>query len=123
MTATIKIGKGSEHSKFSPGFLYYRDVLEITMDEELKNEIKTSCFYHEIKEKNKKIIIRDDKKKEILDICEEISSEHGKKSEVELKNELIITVESFGQMESKDIFVSAIEILKKDLSEVSKKVK
>jgi len=123
ITATVKAGKGSEHSKFSPGFLYYRNVLEIIMDEELKNEIKSACLYHEIKEKGKKIMVMDNKKNEILDICEEISLEHGKKPEVEPKDELIITLESFGQMEAKDIFINAIEILKKDLSGVSKKIK
>lgn len=123
ITATIRAGKGSEHSKFSPGFLYYRNVLEIIMDEELKNEIKSACLYHEIKEKGKKIMIMDDKKNEILDICEEISLEHGKKPELEPKNDLIITLESFGQMGAEDIFINAVETLKKDLSEISKKVK
>lgn len=123
ITATVKTGKGSKHSKFSPGFLYYRNVLEIIMDEELKNEIKTACSYNEIKEKGKKIIVMDDKKKEVLDICEEISLERGKKPEVESKDELIITLESFGQMKTEDIFLKSIEILKKDLSEVAKKIK
>ena len=123
ITATVKAGKGSEHSKFSPGFLYYRNVLEIIMDEELKNEIKSACLYHEIKEKGKKIMVMDNKKNEILDTCEEISLEHGKKPEVEPKDDLIITLESFGQMEAKDIFINAIEILKKDLSGISKKIK
>ena len=36
--------------------------------------------------------------------------------------EMVITLESFGQIEAKSIFTKAIEALKKDLSELSKKL-
>ncbi len=39
------------------------------------------------------------------------------------QKELIITIESFGQLPVNDIFVKSIETLKKDLASVSKKIK
>lgn len=123
IVANIKAGKGSEHSKFSPGLLFYRNIAEINLDSDFKNEIKNACPNNEIKENGKIITILDDKKKEIVDICEEIARSHGKKAEIEIKDGLIVTIESFGQMDVKDIFVKSIEVLKKDLAEVSKKIK
>ena len=46
----------------------------------------------------------------------------GKKAETTLTNELIITLESFGQLEVKDIFKKSIDVLKKDLNEILKRV-
>jgi hypothetical protein len=55
--------------------------------------------------------------------CIETCRKTGKKSvEVTPTNELVITVESFGQIDEKDIFKRSIELLKEDLEEVSKSI-
>ena len=95
---TTKIGKGVEHSKFSPGLMYYRNITEIVLDKEFKEKIKTSFPEHEIKEKGNKIIVLDDKKQEITDVCEGICKKNGKRCEINLKNGLVISLESFGQL-------------------------
>ena len=38
-------------------------------------------------------------------------------------NEIVVNVESFGQMNANNIFTKAIEVLKKDLDEIAKKIK
>ena len=121
--ATLKKGKGIEHSKFSPGIMFYRNLVSLTVDKEFYDEIKRVCTENEIKEKGQKIVIRDDMAKEIADVCEGIVNKAGKKAEIEDKGELVITVESFGQMKTKDIFLEAINVLKDDLKDISKKVK
>lgn len=123
LTAIVKLGKGSEHVKFSPGLMFYRNASEIVMSKEFLDEIKKSCPDAEIKEKGDKIIILDNKKAEISDLCTGICEKHRKKAEVKSTEELIITLESFGQMDVNDIFKSSIEVLKKDLADVSKRVK
>jgi DNA-directed RNA polymerase subunit D len=120
--ATTKIGKGIEHSKFSPGMMFYRNVAEITVDKEFKDKIKNLCPDNEIKDKGNKIVIIDNKKKEVADLCEGIANERDKKAEVEFKDDLIITVESFGQINPEEIFKKSIEELESDLEEVSKKI-
>jgi len=120
--AVVKLGIGSEHSKFSPGTIYYRNVAEITLDKDLKDKIKSACSDAEIREKGSKIIVVDNGKTEITDICERISNENGKKAETELKDDLVITVESFGQISPEEIFKKSIEELEKDLGIVSKKI-
>ena len=122
IVAEVKSGTGEEHSKFSPGLMYYRNVVEISVDKEMAEEIKAACPDSEIKEKGEKIIVSDNARKEVADICEQICMDGGKKPEIKFSDELIITIESFGQMSVGDIFRNAVEKLKKDASEVSKKI-
>ena len=121
--ATTKIGRGVEHSKFSPGLMFYRNIAEITLDKELKDDIERNFPENKIKDKGNKIIFLDDKKQEILDVCEGICSKKGKKIEVNFKNELVINLESFGQLNVNEIFKKSIDELKKDLQKVAKVVK
>jgi DNA-directed RNA polymerase subunit D len=121
ITATTKTGKGIEHSKFSPGLMFYRNVVEMIIDDKFYNEIKKIIPNNEIKKKGNKIIILDDKKQEIVDVCEGVCKQHGKSIEKNFKDELVITLESFGQISVEEIFKKSIEELKKNLSEVSKK--
>lgn len=122
LIATATLGKGAEHAKFSPGLMFYRNIFEIKLDKHLSEKIKMVCPNAEIKERGDKIIIIDNKRKEVTDVCEGIAEKAGKKAEVTPTNELLITVESFGQLESKDIFKKAIDVLRKDLADVAKKI-
>ena len=57
----------------------------------------------------------------MCDVCIELCEKIGKKDAISINptNELIITVESFGQLDVKEIFKRSIEELKKDLKEIS----
>lgn len=123
MKATTKMGKGTEHSKFSPGLIFYRNVAEIILDKEFKDEMKTNFPENEIKEKGNKIIVLDNKKQEIVDVCESICNKKGAKPEINFKGGLVINLESFGQLTANEIFKKSIEELKRDLQKVSKEIK
>lgn len=122
LTASIKMGKGQDHAKFSPGILNYRQVSEIQVDKEIAEKLKSSTPNVEIKQKGDKYTLIDDKEKEITDICEGLAEKYGKKIEVKTNGEVVISLESFGQIDAKSIFTKSIEALKKDLGEVSKKL-
>jgi DNA-directed RNA polymerase subunit D len=121
-TATLKLGKGVEHAKFSPGVMFYHDSAEITMDKEFLEEVKKIIPDVEIKEKGNKIIILDNKKREISDVCEGIANKKKKQIEITHGKELIINTESFGQMDAKNIFEESLDVLKKDLAAVEKAI-
>lgn len=123
LKGVVRVGKGSEHSKFSPGFMTYRHICEIILDGEFRDEIKKIFPDCEIKEKGGKIIVIDNQKQEVADLCEGLAEKAGKKAEVELKNGLIINLEGYGQIGVKDIFSGSIEALKKDLEAVGKGLK
>lgn len=121
--AEFKAGKGVEHSKFTPGLMFFRNAVEITMPKKFKEDVQRICQNNEIKEKGDKIIVADDKEKEIADVCEGIAERSKEKAEVKETGSLIISLESFGQIKTEDIFKKSIDALKKDLEEISKKLK
>ena len=122
MKAFAKLGRGEKHSKFSPGIIFYRNSVEITLDKEFLEEIKETFPNADIKEKGNKIIILDNQKTEILDFCEGLAQRRVKEIEIKYNPELIVSVESFGQIPVDDIFTKAIEELEKDLRELEKKI-
>ena len=39
VVATTKAGKGSEHSKFSPGLMFYREIVDVKIDKDCPKEV------------------------------------------------------------------------------------
>lgn len=118
----LGIGKGVDHAKFSPGLMTYRNACEITLDKEFLGDIRKTFPEIEVKEKGNKIIIKDNKDVPLMDFCEGIAIKTGKKAEIKDEENLIIKIESFGQIETKEIFKKSLEILKKDLAQIAKKI-
>ena len=103
--ATAKLGKGIEHIKHSPGLAYYRyNVDENLIDFITIEEGKVGYNENELKEK-----------------CSE--DQINKIKKLNKVDELLFNVESWGQIEVKKIFLDAVEILDKNLSELNKAVK
>lgn len=117
-----KIGTGKEHVKFSPGVLFYRDVDEITMDKSFQKEFE-EVFDNEVKVKGNKIMVKDNQEKSIVDFCEGLAQKNKKDIEVKETGDFIFTIESFGHLKPEDIFKKSIDIIKKDLKEISKALK
>lgn len=122
LNATVRAGKGIEHSKFNPGLIFYRNVCEIILDKSLREEIKNIFPNIEMKEKGDKIVVRDINGEEISDVCEGIAQKLGKDVETNVGNELVITVESFGQLDAKEILKKSVGVLKKDLEDLDKAI-
>jgi len=122
LTATIKLGKGKEHSKFSPGLMYYRNICEIIFSKKFSNEFQKR-FKNKITEKGENIIVEDNLEKPIIDFCEGLAIRNKEKVEIKDKDGLILNIESFGQITPDEIFIKATDILKKNLAELSKKLK
>ncbi|PJE81360.1 DNA-directed RNA polymerase subunit D [Candidatus Pacearchaeota archaeon CG10_big_fil_rev_8_21_14_0_10_32_42] len=123
LKGTTKMGIGREHAKFSPGILFYRDVTEITVDKEFEKEISNTFPQNEIKTKGNKITLLDDKEKTILDFCEGLSQKNKKIVESKETGNLLFSIESFGQIAPEEIFRKSIDVLKKELESILKKLK
>lgn len=124
LVGEARLGKGNEHSKFNPGIMFYRNLSEIKIDKNCPQEIANACSKEIFKLDNGKSVIDNLAKCDLCDTCVEESKKHGKDLiKVKPSKELIITLESFGQMDVQDIFKKSVDVLKKDLSLVSKKLK
>jgi len=125
LVASAKVSNGDKHSKHSPGALYYRNIAQIKLDKNCSKEIIASCPRNIFEEKNNNIVIENITNCDLCGSCVEWAKKSGKKEAVEIKNskELLITIESFGQISSEEIFKKAIESLKKELVAIPKQTK
>ena len=121
--ATARVGKGSRHSKFSPGLMFYRNLIKVKVDRDCPKEIINSCPLGVFGLEDGKVAVIDENKCDMCEMCVDMARKMGKNSiELTPTGELVITIESFGQIDEKEIFKRAIEILQDDLKEVSKKI-
>jgi len=123
LVAIAKVGKGIKHSKFSPGLMFYRNVVNIKIDKDCPQEVVGICPQKILKVENGKIIAEDNYKCNMCEVCVELC-EKQRKDSIKLipTKELVITLESFGQLTIEEILKRSIKELKKDLTEVSKKI-
>jgi DNA-directed RNA polymerase subunit D len=103
IVADARLGKGIDHIKFSPGLLFYKH----NIDEDLLDYVHI--------DENGKVNFDEE---ELND--KGISEEKIKK--IENVHELLFNIESWGQLEVKDIFIKAIEVLDENLEEFNKEI-
>ncbi|MBU0958882.1 MAG: DNA-directed RNA polymerase subunit D [Nanoarchaeota archaeon] len=121
--AIARVGRGITHAKFNPGFMAYREVMDIKLEKDAPKEVVEVCPAGALKYDNGKVVVSNDLACDMCGACLNI----GKKQEKEFvkispSDKLLITVESFGQYEPKEIFKKAIEELKKDVSVIGKSI-
>jgi DNA-directed RNA polymerase subunit D len=123
ITSTVREGIGEDHSKFMPGLIYYRDIGDVKIDKDCPQEIAKVCPEKILSVDKGKVIITDSKKCNLCEACVEFCNKVGKESiKISPSKDLIITVESFGQIKPEEIFKESIEVLKKDLKDIEKKL-
>ena len=116
LVATATLGKATTHSKYVPGLCYYRHLLEVKSSSDVDEVIKKS-----------KGLIKPEKKgtKWICDLSEADIAEIEKldKEAITDSAEIILIIESYGNMPAKDILAKAIESLEGNLNEFEKAIK
>ncbi len=124
LIAKVRTGKGVQHPKFSPGLMFYRNVVDIKANKDFPKEVVDICPQKIFELKNDKLILKDTSKCDMCEACIEFCKKKGKKDAINLipTKKLMITLESWGQLPVEEIMKSSIEFLKKDLKEVSKKI-
>ena len=123
IVAIVKFGTGSTHSKFSPGLMFYRNIVDIKIDKDCPPEVVNICPQGILKSNNGKMITENDYKCDMCEACTELCQKKQKDSiTLTPSKELAITLESFGQLEVKEILIKSINVLKKDLALLSKKI-
>ena len=105
--ANAKLGKGIEHVKYSPGLIYFKHNLDTDVLEFVNIDKNGKISYNEEELRNKKL-------------SEEQINKIKKTKEVD---ELLFEIESWGQIEVKDIFPRAIEALNDNLDDLGKALK
>lgn len=107
MVATAKTGEGVEHVKYSPGLAYYKHNIDSVFLDFISCDENGKISYNEEELENSSLT--DEQKNQIKKLKD--------------AKELIFELESWGQMDVKNIFLKSIDILDKNLKEFSKAVK
>lgn len=110
LVAYARLGRGKEHARFSPGMITYYHAPGIKTIKELKEG--QEIYSHPIQ--------KDAKKQDMLlnDLYDEALPKDSKEwMEVEATHELIIAIESFGQISPEDILLKASKELQEQLQE------
>lgn len=126
LVATAKLGKGVEHTKFTPGLVYYRNVAEIEVDKNCEKcgKCVEACPQGVLKLEKGKVELVDKYKCDLCEACIEECKKHGKNSiKILPGKEIIFFIESWGQLEAKEILIEAVKALKSNLKEVEKVAK
>jgi len=105
MVCEAKLGKGIEHIKHSPGLIFYKHNLNSEVIDYVSVDEEGNVSYNE-EEMNKLSSEEKDKIKKVKEV-----------------KELILNIESWGQLEVKDIFLKSVDALDGNLSELKKAVK
>jgi len=116
--ATAILGKGKQHAKFSPCWVYYQGKPEFKILKDSNLNKMSQC--DGLKISNDKIEITDISK------WKESYEEACEKSNIEVKrsrSDFIFYIESFGQLTTTQIFEESINVLNKKLDEFAKKIK
>ncbi len=117
--AKAGIGTGLEHSKFIPGLLYYKHLPKIKINKEGESHIELANNYSDVFEFKDKLKVKDATKCEIDN--DDLKDFPG--VEVSLGKEIVFNIESWGQIDAKNIFNEACKVLKSNLLEVSRALK
>ncbi|MEM3112854.1 MAG: DNA-directed RNA polymerase subunit D [Candidatus Pacearchaeota archaeon] len=119
-----RLGKSIKHAKFSPGLIFYRHLSKITINNPDKyEEIINKLGNHVISPQKGKVKTGDviysnkdvDEIESMFENEKDFSVEHGEK--------LVFFVESWGQIDPKDIIINAVKSLESNLKEVLKTIK
>ncbi|MDD5193790.1 MAG: hypothetical protein PHF67_04375 [Candidatus Nanoarchaeia archaeon] len=107
LVADARLGKGIDHIKYSPGLVFYRHNLDLDVLEFVTVDETGKISYNEDELKDKKIPESQMEKIKKMKECKE----------------LLFEIESWGQLDAKDIFPRAIDALNENLEEVQKALK
>ncbi len=120
LVATVELGKGKDHMKFSPGVVVYKHKPKLKLNNNAKLVEKYKEILPEKAFKGNKLDEASILENNLYEAIESVSPELIKIEYA--KGDFIFTIEPFGQLEPKEMLTNAISELDYKLSEFSKKI-
>ncbi len=126
LEATAILGQGKEHTKWSPGLVWYKHKPEITINDSKINNAEAcaqACPVHVFEANNGKLkILKDNQNKcHLCKACIEVS-----KGAITVENnlkEFIFSIEPWGQLSPSEMAATAATMFNETLDELDEKLK
>jgi DNA-directed RNA polymerase subunit D len=112
-------GVGKDHAKFTPGLMFYRQKPIIKIEKEGEAKLELAEKYPQVFEFKDKLKVKDTSYTDL----DEKDLENYEGIKVSYGNNLVIVIESWGQMKPGEIFTEAATVLKNELDGVLKALK
>lgn len=116
LVTTAVLGSGLQHAKFVPGLCYYRHITEVKSSPENDKIVSKSKGLIKAEKRGSRWVC------DLNDVETDEITTRDKESITDTK-ELLIVIESYGNMPAKDILVKSIEALTDNLDEFEKAIK
>jgi len=120
LVATLRLGKGVDHTKYNPGLVYYRHVAEIESGkcDDCKSAVE-ACPVKILKQEKGKIEFTDKYKCDMCEACVEACKREGKDClKIVPGKEITFFIESWGQMKAEEILHQAAKAIKLNLKDL-----
>jgi len=125
LEATAVLGRGKEHAKWTPGLAYYKykPVIDIKKGVKDPKAVADSCPVDVYSVKSKELTINKDNllNCHLCGACTDVDPDHIKLNES--PSEFVFVVESWGQLDVKDIMSAATDMIQKKCDEAGKLIK
>ena len=133
LVARARAGKGNEHAKFMPGVIFYKHLPKIKISPEGEKHSELADLYPEVFEmfgdrRSAHPELRSEgaklkvKNAAACDLdADDLKDYNG--IDVSFGDDLIFSIESWGQIGVRDVFIDACKALRGNLSEVLKAIK
>jgi len=118
LVAKADVGVGNVHARYSPGIIYYHHLAKISLSAEGEKQSELAEIYSDVFELDSSGKLKVKEASKCTLDSDDFEEYPGVK--IEFGDELVFNIESWGQIDAKDIFVEACKALKDNLSEVLK---
>lgn len=118
LLATARLGKGKEHTKFSPGLVFYRNAGEIEANVKNPEKYLEICPQKVLKVDKGKLIIADKYKCDLCEACVEEAKKNNEEIKIIPGKEIVFFIESYGQLKPEEILQESVKALKQNLKKI-----
>jgi DNA-directed RNA polymerase subunit D len=120
VVARARVGKGKDHAKYIPGLIYYKYLPKIKLSGDGEKQTELVELYPDAFEMfGEKVKV---KNAAACDLDQEDVEQYPGVA-IDFDDNLVLSIESWGQIKAEDVFTEACKALKGNLSEVSKALK
>lgn len=119
MECKARLGLGLEHAKWQPGVISYRNVQRVELPEGCPSEVVEKCTRGVFALEDYRVVVRDTTRCNLCGVCRRVCPEIKITTD---PNSFIFMIESNGSLPADEIFLRAVDVLKRKAEEFAQRL-